>query len=150
MPRENNRSDRIFCQGNSVHVVPGSESRKAWEHAGGPDSFTSVVHTAGGDTNVATVRITVRPRTVIARDDSFTMVQGTTLSVAAPGVLANDSYPAGSSVEFDTVSGLEKRRRYRGLQLHAGPVVHGHGVVLVHDSPAWRKQPAGYCRHRCA
>ena len=39
---------------------------------------------------------------VVARDDSYTMTQGTVLTIVAPGVLDNDTLPPGVdfSVEF--------------------------------------------------
>ena len=59
----------------------------------GPDSFTFRVNDGTADSNVATVSITVTPvnDAPSAANDSYTVTGGTTLTVAAPGVLANDS-----------------------------------------------------------
>jgi FtsP/CotA-like multicopper oxidase with cupredoxin domain len=59
----------------------------------GSDQFTYVANDGGPDSNVATVSITVTPvndpPTAVA--DAYDAVEGTTLNVAAPGVLGNDS-----------------------------------------------------------
>jgi large repetitive protein len=59
----------------------------------GADSFTYVANDGGLNSNVATVNISVKPvdDPPVARDDSYTVNEDTTLTVAAPGVLANDS-----------------------------------------------------------
>ncbi len=61
---------------------------------GGPDSFTFRAFDGQAYSNVATVSITVAaPPT--ANNDSYTTAENATLSVAAPGVLANDTDPNG-------------------------------------------------------
>ncbi len=59
----------------------------------GTDSFTFVANDGQVDSNVATVNITVDGVTVapVAADDAYSTNQDTVLTVAAPGVLANDS-----------------------------------------------------------
>jgi VCBS repeat-containing protein len=61
----------------------------------GSDSFTYTANDGTADSNTATVSITVNavndPPT--AAGDSYTTDEGTTLNVAAPGVLTNDSDP---------------------------------------------------------
>jgi FtsP/CotA-like multicopper oxidase with cupredoxin domain len=59
---------------------------------GGTDAFTYVANDGGPDSNAATVTITVTPTNdgPIAVADAYDAVEGETLSVAAPGVLAND------------------------------------------------------------
>jgi hypothetical protein len=47
-----------------------------------------------------TFNISPAPTAPIARDDFYTVIQGTTLTVPAPGLLANDTYPSGSTIEF--------------------------------------------------
>lgn len=62
----------------------------------GPDSFTYRAVNAAGDGNVATVALTVTssgggvpPPTAV--NDAYTTTAGTTLTISAPGVLANDA-----------------------------------------------------------
>ncbi|TLM73962.1 MAG: tandem-95 repeat protein, partial [Actinobacteria bacterium] len=59
----------------------------------GPDSFTYVANDGEADSNVATVDIAVDAvnDAPVAVGDSYTTAEDTTLTVAAPGVLANDS-----------------------------------------------------------
>ncbi len=60
----------------------------------GSDSFTYKANNGTADSNTATVTITVSP-VPVAVNDAYTTVQGQTLTVAAPGVLSNDSSPGG-------------------------------------------------------
>ncbi|MBX3385334.1 MAG: tandem-95 repeat protein [Phycisphaeraceae bacterium] len=67
----------------------------------GLDTFTYQARDASGAlSNIATVRITVTPVNdpPVAVDDAYTMLANTTLTVPAPGVLANDSDPDGDSL----------------------------------------------------
>jgi len=59
----------------------------------GSDSFTYKANDGQADSNTATVSITVTPGNdaPVAVNDSYSVNQDTTLTVAAPGVLANDS-----------------------------------------------------------
>src|SRR5207247_109624 len=64
----------------------------------GPDSFTYKANDGQADSAPATVSITVTPVNdppgtsgAIVADDSYTTPEDTTLTVSAPGVLANDS-----------------------------------------------------------
>jgi hypothetical protein len=78
--------------------------------AGQPDAVDPLlvqykIHTPFGDSDLATVRITVSSGShdpITATGDFYTVRQGEPLTIAAPGVLANDIIPAGSaaSVEF--------------------------------------------------
>jgi predicted extracellular nuclease len=58
----------------------------------GEDSFTFTANDGMVDSNIATVTITVTEikDQVVAVDDFYTMDEDTTLTIAAPGVLAND------------------------------------------------------------
>jgi VCBS repeat-containing protein len=58
----------------------------------GPDSFTFKANDGMLDSNVATVSITVTPvnDAPVAVDDEYTVAEKDTLTIAAPGVLAND------------------------------------------------------------
>jgi Bacterial Ig domain len=59
----------------------------------GPDSFTYTVSDGAGGFDTATVHVNVTPANdaPAAQDDGYGMNQDTTLTVGAPGVLANDS-----------------------------------------------------------
>ena len=60
----------------------------------GPDSFTYHANDGTANSNIVTVSLTVTPAgntAPVAVADSYTTAQNTTLTVAAPGVLANDS-----------------------------------------------------------
>ncbi len=82
--------------GASVDYTPNSG------HSG-PDSFTFRVSDGERTSNAATVTIDVLSNTAPdAADDAYTINEDTPLSVAAPGVLANDSDGDGDSL---TVTG---------------------------------------------
>ena len=61
----------------------------------GTDSFTYKVNDGTTDSNVATVTITITPvkDQVIAVDDFYSVNQGQTLTIPAPGVYSNDKNP---------------------------------------------------------
>src|SRR5439155_13878377 len=69
----------------------------------GTDSFTYKANDGRTDSGVATVTVIITGANdaPVALDDSFTTVEDTTLNVAAPGVLANDS-----DVDGDTLSAV--------------------------------------------
>ena len=70
----------------------------------GTDSFT--YHDSGLiPSNSAKVTITVTNRPPVAADDAYTMSAGGTLTVAAPGVLGNDSDPDGDALHATLVDG---------------------------------------------
>ncbi len=64
----------------------------------GTDSFTYKANDGYFDSNLATVTITVAAP--VANAESYTMTANTTLSVDAPGVLANDTSPFGTPLTF--------------------------------------------------
>ena len=66
----------------------------------GQVSFTYKVNDGHSDSAPATVILTVKPgnQAPIAVDDAYTVIQGQTLSVSAPGLLANDNDPDGDSL----------------------------------------------------
>jgi len=75
----------------------------------GPDSFTFKANDGLVDSNVAIVSIIVNPvnDAPVAVDDEYTMAEKETLTIVAPGVLANDSDVDGdtlSAILVDTVS----------------------------------------------
>ena len=59
----------------------------------GADSFTYKANDGAADSNVATVTLTVTPvnDAPVAVDDSYSTAEDTALTVAAPGVLGNDT-----------------------------------------------------------
>ena len=72
----------------------------------GTDSFTYRANDGTDDSNPATVTITVNPvnDAPVAADDVATTDEDTTLTVTAPGVLANDSDTEGSPLTGTLVS----------------------------------------------
>jgi VCBS repeat-containing protein len=75
----------------------------------GEDSFTYLANDGLVDSNVATVTITVTPvnDAPVAVDDDYTMAEKETLTIGAPGVLANDNDVDGdtlTAILVDTVS----------------------------------------------
>jgi VCBS repeat-containing protein len=73
----------------------------------GPDAFTYQAHDGELDSNVATVTITVAPvnDAPVAVGDSYATAEDTMLTLAAPGVLANDSDVDGDALSVFVVSG---------------------------------------------
>jgi hypothetical protein len=73
----------------------------------GSDSFTFRVNDGSANSSIATVTITVNPinDAPVALGDSFSASAATTLNVAAPGVLGNDSDPDGDGITAVLVSG---------------------------------------------
>src|SRR5206468_185391 len=69
----------------------------------GPDSFTYKANDGQADSGIATVNITITAvnDAPVAVNDSYTTDEDTTLNVAAPGVLGNDS-----DVDGDTLSAV--------------------------------------------
>ena len=72
----------------------------------GTDTFTYQAQDGSSTSSVATVTITVTPdHAPNATNDSYTLMANTTLTVPAPGLLANDSDPDGDSLTAVLVSG---------------------------------------------
>ena len=73
----------------------------------GPASFTYRASDGALNSNVATVAITVTPTAdaPIAAGDSYTTAEDTPLTIAAPGVLGNDSDPDGTAPTAVLVAG---------------------------------------------
>jgi VCBS repeat-containing protein len=59
------------------------------------DSFTYKVNGGTADSNVATVTLSITPsnQPPVATNDSYSVAEGATLTMASPGVLANDTDP---------------------------------------------------------
>src|SRR5213075_2155885 len=93
----------------------------------GIDSFTYRASDGQAQSGIATVTITVTPindAPVAANDDSYTTPEDTQLTVAAPGVLANDS-----DVDGDALSAI----------LATGPI---HGTVALNGDGSLVYMPA--------
>src|SRR5262249_31559572 len=73
----------------------------------GPDSFTYRANDGTLNSNVATVAITVNPvnDAPVAGNDGYSTNEDTALTVAAPGVLGNDSDADGDPLAAQRVSG---------------------------------------------
>jgi hypothetical protein len=78
----------------------GSFSYTPTANYSGSDSFTYKANDGGLDSNVATVTIAVGAvnDAPTAANDSYSTAEDTPLTVAAPGVLGNDSDPEGSTL----------------------------------------------------
>jgi VCBS repeat-containing protein len=81
----------------------GSFSYTPAANYNGPDSFTYHANDGTADSNIATVNITLNPANdaPVAVNDSYSTNEDTTLNVAAPGVLTNDT-----DVEGDTLTAV--------------------------------------------
>jgi VCBS repeat-containing protein len=89
----------LNSDGSFTYVHDGSETTT--------DSFTYKANDGSLDSNVATVNITITPvnDAPVAVNDAYSVNEDTTLNVAAPGVLANDSDPDGPTATAVLVSG---------------------------------------------
>ena len=119
----------------------------------GTDSFTYKASDGTADSNVATVTITVTPvnDAPVAGDDSYSTDEDTPLTVAAPGVLANDT-----DVDGDPLTAVAGQRpgprhadaqRRRLVHLHAGRQLQRHRQLHL---PGQRRQRRHQRRHRHA
>lgn len=66
----------------------------------GTDSFTFKANDGSLDSSIATISINITPvnDAPVAVNDSYSIVQGSVLTVSLPGVLANDSDPDGNNI----------------------------------------------------
>ena len=74
----------------------------------GPDSFTYKANDGTADSNTATVSLTVTASNTapVAVNDSYSTPKNTTLVVAAPGVLANDTDADGNTLTAAVVTSV--------------------------------------------
>src|SRR5438045_1658819 len=56
----------------------------------GTDSFTYLANAGNGDSNIATVSLTITNLPPVAQNDVYAVAPGGTLQIDAPGVLVND------------------------------------------------------------
>src|SRR5439155_109352 len=104
----------------------GSFSYSPAANYNGTDNFTYKANDGQADSGIATVSITIRGAndTPVAVNDSYTTSEETTLNVAAPGVLANDS-----DVDGDTLSAI----------LVSQPT---HGTLTLNSNGSFSYSPA--------
>ncbi|MEZ4868830.1 MAG: Ig-like domain-containing protein [Caldilineaceae bacterium] len=96
------------AHGSLTFNADGSFSYTPASNYNGSDSFTYKANDGQVDSNVATVNLTIVAVNdpPVAGNDSYSTNEDTPLSVAAPGVLGNDSDPVeGSPVSAELVSG---------------------------------------------
>ena len=93
----------------------------------GPDSFTYRANDGSASSNAATVSITVNPvnDAPTAANDAYSTNEDTPLTVAAPGVLANDTDPDGDALSAVLVSGPS------------------HGTLTLNANGSFTYTPAG-------
>jgi large repetitive protein len=95
----NASSFTLNADGSFTYVHDGSETTS--------DSFTYVANDGSANSNVATVTITITAvnDAPVAVGDAYSVAEGGTLNVAAPGVLGNDTDAENDSLTATLVSG---------------------------------------------
>ena len=89
----------------------------------GPDSFTYRANDGTANSNTATVSITINPvnDAPVAANDSYSTNEDTALTVAAPGVLGNDT-----DVDGNPLTAASRRSDSRNADPECQRVVHLH------------------------
>ncbi|MFD1602081.1 Ig-like domain-containing protein, partial [Flavobacterium artemisiae] len=89
----------LNADGSFTYIHDGSETTT--------DSFTYKANDGTADSNTATVTITVTPvnDAPVASNDSYTVAEGGTLNINAPGILGNDSDAENNALTAVLVSG---------------------------------------------
>ena len=103
-------SATLRTQAANGTVAIGSDGSFSYEHDGSEstsDTFTYFVSDGRGANAFGTVSLTISPTNDLpdASDDSYSVESGDTLTVAAPGVLANDTDIENDSLTVEVVSG---------------------------------------------
>jgi VCBS repeat-containing protein len=95
----------------------------------GTDTFTYAVDDGNGGTTTATVTVTVTPANAPpgASGDAYATTRGATLTVAAPGLLANDSDPNGDALTVSLV----------GAPLHGALLLNADGSFTYAPDPGF-------------
>jgi VCBS repeat-containing protein len=95
------------AHGTLVLNTNGSFTYTPTSNYNGPDSFTYKAKDGSLNSNVATVNITVTPvnDAPVAASDAFSTAEDTSLTVAVPGILSNDSDVDGNSLTAVLVTG---------------------------------------------
>jgi VCBS repeat-containing protein len=99
-----------FTQGSHGAVTTGAGGALIFTPAAnfsGADSFSYTISDGRGGTDTATVNVTITPvnDAPVASNDSYSTNEDTTLTIAAPGVLANDTDVEGSTLTAALVAG---------------------------------------------
>ncbi|MBA3957346.1 MAG: tandem-95 repeat protein, partial [Parachlamydiaceae bacterium] len=91
----------------------------------GSDSFTYKVNDGLLDSNIATVNLSVTSSNTapVVNNDNYLLPKETTLTIAAPGVLANDSDPEGSTLTIIS---------------HTNPL---HGILVLNANGSFSYTP---------
>ena len=116
------------AHGTVVFATDGSFTYTPAANYNGPDSFTYTANDGAADSAPATVSITVKPVNdpPTSAPDAYNASEDTTLVLAAPGVLANDS-------DIDVDSALT-------AVLVTGP---SHGTLVLNANGSFSYTPAG-------
>ena len=117
----------------------------------GADSFTYRANDGPASRTLATVTLTITAvnDAPVAVNDSYTTNEDTPLTVAAPGVLGNDTDVDSATLTRGAGGGPDARHadaeRQRLVHLHAGGELQRHGQLHLQGQ---RRQPAVERRHR--
>src|SRR5207247_564919 len=95
----------------------------------GPDSFTYQANDGATNSGIATVSITVHSvnNAPVAVDDNYSVNEDTTLTVSAPGVLANDTDADGDGLSAVPV----------GLPSHGAVILNSNGSFSYSPAPGY-------------
>ena len=96
----------VPANGTAVNNGDGTVTYTPNTNFTGTDSFTYTIEDGQGGSSTATVTVEVTPVNdpPVANDDAYSTSQDTMLTVAAPGVLGNDSDPDGDALTANLVS----------------------------------------------
>jgi len=83
-----------------TNTAPGAYSYTPKANANGTDTFTFKANDGLADSNIATMTVTITPvdDIPVAVNDSYTILEDTSLTINAPGLLANDVNPDGDTL----------------------------------------------------
>ena len=101
------------------------------------DSFTYKASNGTAETSTATATITISDPPPQAAADAYSINQNTTLTVPAPGVLANDTLHQATIASYGAASGAEQTNIGAGTPTEAG------GTVRLQTDGSVEYNPAG-------